>query len=264
MMSYSSINFPLALATANDKRDLQQNASGKLEFNSIEMVNVNDLTNFAPTAIKITSTNNVTKLLSVNASSQLLYDGSALQLVQDSITGIIATLPLSLTAAPLNGGTSHSIENLFKPSSITAASSLLLTSNNTRGTFHISPVPDNLEFTTLKLKHASSSARNLTADNTGKILYNNSTLATEAYVASQEASASLRAILPLRMNSITLETFFKPSSITAASSLLLTSSNILGTPYISPVPDNFEFPTPKLKDSGNAVRNLTTSTSGDL
>jgi len=128
----------------------------------------------------------------------------------------------------------------------------------------ISPEPDNLEFTTLKLKDAANNVMNITADNTGKILYNNSNLATEAYVASQLGSTAVSATLPLQINSNTISTLFKPSTVSGASSLLLASSDALGTVHISPVPDNFEFTTLKLKDSGNTVRNLTTSVAGDL
>ena len=76
----------LIFASAADKKDLVQSASGKLESNSIEMVSVNDLSNVAPTAIKITDTQSATKQITANASNQILYDGAALQLVQNSIT----------------------------------------------------------------------------------------------------------------------------------------------------------------------------------
>ena len=46
------------------------------------------------------------------------------------------------------------IQRLFKPTAVTAPNSMTLTANDLTGALNIEPVPDNLEFTTIKLKIA--------------------------------------------------------------------------------------------------------------
>ena len=236
-------------ANANDKKDLKQTSYGKLEFDSIEMANdVNDLGNFAFSLLRLTDATNITRHLTPQLDLSLEWGGNTL-ITDTSLTGILNSY---ITQQSLT-----STLTSYQPLLTTGTG--LSISNNV-----ISPVPDNFDFTSLELRDSPNNMKNLTSDNLGKLLYNNSNLATEAYVTSQLSSTAVSATLPLQITSNTIETLFKPSTVSSANSLLLTSSDTLGTLHISPVPDNFEITTLKLKDSGNTVRNPTTSVAGDL
>ena len=78
----------LIFAGANDKKDLIQNASGKLEFNNIELVNVNDLGNFDFSLLRLKAANNITRNLTPQLDGSLEWDGNTL-ITDPALTGIL-------------------------------------------------------------------------------------------------------------------------------------------------------------------------------
>ena len=139
----------------------------------------------------------------------------------------------------------------------------------------------NLVFTCQKLELHAHNNQNLKSrlelDNTGNLVWNNigqstvDAIATVPYVTSQLSNywQQLNTVLPLTAqgtgNAITIESLFKPSTVTcsAGSGLATNSSDTLGTLNLS-MNGLYEFSQVYIKDSINTVHTLDVTQAGVL
>ena len=172
----------------------------------------------------------------MNSYSTTAQLNTLLSSKQDTIT---TNLPLSKVG--------NNISTLWKPSSIFSSDSFFtFNDNDATGSLSIVANPNNLTFDDVSIRSPSGTVRTISGDNNGKILYNNSNLASESFVNSQITANALQANLPLQINSGIIQTLFKPSVITAPNTITLTANDLTGDLNIEPVPDNLEFTTVKV------------------
>ena len=232
----------------------------------MELVNATDLTTYSPTTININDTNGNSKDIDVDVDNDLNYDGNTLIYAFRTFTSIAVSDPLSIITFPLVfGGKSIRIDTKWKPSTVSSTSNFFtFNASDSAGTLGIDITEENLEFDLIKIRDGAGTLRNISADQSGKILYNNSNLASESYVNSQITANALQANLPLQINSGIIQSLFKPTAVTAPNTITLTANDLTGALNIEPVPDNLEFTTIKLKDGSNVVRDITSNTAGNL
>ena len=155
--------------------------------------------------------------------------------VQSQVTAnaLQANLPLQI-----NTGV---IQTLFKPTAVTAPNTITLTANDLTGALNIEPVPDNLEFTTVKIKDSSNTVRDITSNTVGNLFYNSNELAFKANTyTSITTSRPLESTFTSNNGlSLSLSSLWKPSTI-SSNTLTLTPSDFNGILQID-TNDNHEF-----------------------
>ena len=128
---------------------------------------------------------------------------------------------------------------------------------------NIEPVPDNLEFTTVKLKDGSNTVRDITPNTAGNLFYNSNELAFKA-----NTYTSITTSRPLESSftsnnglSLSISSLWKPSTI-SSNTLTLSPLDFSGTLQID-TNDNHEFQDLKISNGSttfslthNALTNL--------
>ena len=163
---------PLFNVNPTDKKDLIQNSNGKLSFDGVELVNVTDLSNHSPTTININDTNGNSKDIDVDVDNDLNYDGNKLIYAFRTFTNITVSDPLSIVTFPLVfGGKSIRIDTKWKPSTVSSTSNFFtFNASDSAGTLGIDITEESLVFDLIELRDGAGTIRNITADQSGKIL----------------------------------------------------------------------------------------------
>jgi len=152
---------------------------------------------------------------------------------------------------------------LKNSSGVTAVLSVDLGGNLNKGADGVITVPllNAWEYTILKLKDSAGTVRNLTNNTSGQLFWNSQEVALMSNVFTQ-----INVALPLTVsgsNIITIDTLWKPSTVTVGTGITAAANDTLGTLTLG-LDGTESRSTLKLVDAQSVVRSLTPSITGGL